>query len=390
MDDFDVLFPTFKDGVQTLHEGLLVFAYFTMVLGLLMAAYRGMFGSYAEIIRTLVAIAVISVSLNYVAEWTFGLGNLVNDYVLEGLNTDPRETHTRFGELIANPVDEDDDRSWFRKIFDVKTAVVKALTWALIWLAAKIAYVIVWWAYLIHKAVVYFGVSVSAIFISMILLNATRGIAVRYLMGLVALILFPLGWAVANLMTDALLNSAADRTLYDHGGPLGAASYGPQMLFFILLAAIWLIASTIAAPIVMTKVLTTGAQIGSALLGGFAGAGIGALSGGVGGGAVGATASASVGGGARGAANAAAGGALGGAAGMAAGAVGGPGAGMAMGAGMAAFSMAGGGMAGGGGGSSGSSGGSGGGSGGSDSAPDYNADAEAIASTASPSSKAKA
>ena len=376
MDDFDALFPTFKFAVQDLHESLLVFAYLTMVLGLLLAAYRGMFGSIAEIMRALIAIAVLSVTLGYVDDWTFDLGNTINEFIVDGLGTDPREKHTSFGELIANPVDEDDDRSWYEKLFDAKTAIAKAISWMLIWLAAKIAWVIVWWAYFIHKAVVYFGISLSAIFLPMLMLNATRGIAVRYVMGLFALLMWPLGWAVANLMTQALLEAAADRTLYDFGGVLGQASYGPQMIFFILIASIWLIASTIAAPIVMSRVLTSGAQIGAALLGGFAGAGIGAISGGAGGAALGSAASAAVGGGARGAMNAGAGALLGGGAGMGAGAVGGPGAGMATGAGMAAFSMS---AAGSGSSSGGGSGGGGGGGGGSS---DYNAEAEAIAESA--------
>lgn len=376
MDDFDTLFPTFKFAVQDLHESLLVFAYLTMVLGLLLAAYRGMFGSIAEIMRALVAIAVLSVTLGYVDDWTFDLGNIINEFIVDGLDTDPRETHTRFGELIANPADEDDDRSWYEKLFDAQTAIAKAISWMFIWLAAKIAWVIVWWAYFIHKAVVYFGISLSAIFLPMLMLNATRGIAVRYVMGLFSLLMWPLGWAVANLMTQALLEAAADRTLYDFGGVLGQASYGPQMIFFILIASIWLIASTIAAPIVMSRVLTSGAQIGSALLGGFAGAGIGAISGGAGGAALGSATSAAVGGGARGAMNAGAGAMLGAGAGMGSGAVGGPGAGMATGAGMAAFSMSGGGASGGG------SGGSGGGG------ADYNAEAEAIAENATTSTAA--
>ncbi len=375
MDDFDTLFPNFKFAVQDLHESLLVVAYLTMVMGLLLAAYRGMFGSIAEIIRALVAIAILSVTLGYVDDWTFDLGNMINDFIVEDLNTDPRETHTRFGELIANPVDEDDDRSWYEKLFDAKTAIAKAISWMLIWLAAKIAWVIVWWAYFIHKAVVYFGISLSAIFLPMLMLNATRGIAVRYVLGLFSLLLWPLGWAVANLMTQALLEAAADRTLYDFGGVLGQASYGPQMIFFILIASLWLIASTIAAPIVMSRVLTSGAQIGAALLGGFAGAGIGVVSGGAGGAALGSSASAAVGGGARGALNAGAGTLLGAGGGMSAGAVGGPGAGMATGAGMAAFSMSAVGTAGGGG--SSSSGGGG------ESSADVNAEADAIAAKAS-------
>ncbi|MCB1095968.1 MAG: hypothetical protein KDN22_10375 [Verrucomicrobiae bacterium] len=384
MDDFDTLFPTFKANVEALHEGLLIFAYLTLVLGLLLSAYRGMFGNYSEIVRALVAIAVLSVTLGYIDEWVFELGNLVNDHVVTGLGTDPRETHTRFGEMIANPTDGDDDRAWYERIFDPQTAVAEALAKLLIWFAAKIAWVIVWWAYFIHKALVYFGISLAPIFLPMLMVNATRGIAVRYVLGLFSLIMWPLGWAVANLMTDALMAAAADRTLYEFGGVLGQASYAPQMLFFILVAAIWLLSSTIGAPIIMSRILTSGAQIGAALLGGFAGSIVGTASGASGGAMLGGSAVA--GGGAAGAAAAIGGALAGGGAGFGAGAVGGPSSGMAAGAGMAAFSMAGGIGGGksnsekGGGGSGGSS--SSGGSGGGSSSPNYNAEAEAIAAKA--------
>ena len=379
MDDFDNLFPTFKAAVAELHEGLLIFAYLTMVLGLLLAAYRGMFGNLGEIVRALVAVGVLSISLGYIDEWTFEAGNLVNDYVIDGLDTDPRETHTRFGEIIANPGDADDDRAWYERIFDADTAVAEAISKMLIWFAAKVAWLIVWWAYLIHKALVYFGIALAPIFLPMLMLNATRGIGVRYVMGLFSLIMWPLGWAVANLMTDALMNAAADRTLYEYGGALGRVSYAPQMIFFILLASIWLVASTIGAPIVMSRIITSGAQIGAALLGGFAGSMVGSASGAIGGAMLGGAV-----GGPGGAAAGVGGGVLGGAAGFGSGAVGGPGAGMATGAGMAAFSMAGGiGTArdskpGEGGSDSGGSTKSGG----SSSPPNHNAEAEAIVAKA--------
>lgn len=382
MDDFDALFPTFKFAVQDLHEGLLVFAYIAMVFGLLLAAYRGMFGNLSEIVRALVAVAVLSITLGYIDDWTFDLGNLVNEYVIDELGTDPSQTHTRFGELIANPADEGEDRAWYEVIFDAQTAIVQALLKGFVFLVAKLAWVIMWWAYMIHKAVVYFGVALAPIFLPLLMINATRGIATRYALGLFALLLWPLGWSVANLMTDALLEAAADRTLYDYGGLLGQTTYGPQMIFFVLLASLWLIASTIGAPIVMTRVLTTGAQIGAALLGGFAGAAVGAMSGGVGGAMAG---GANGTGGARGAFNTGAGAVLGGAAAGGSGAVGGPGAGMAVGAGMAAFSMAGAAASTSGGGGGSASGGGGGG--GASASSDPNAEAEAIAASASKPAK---
>ncbi|MFT5471171.1 MAG: hypothetical protein ACI8UO_006304, partial [Verrucomicrobiales bacterium] len=349
---------------------------------------RGMFGSMAEIVRALVAVAILSIALGYIDEWTFELGNIVNEYVVAGLETDPRETHTRFGEIIANPADGDDDRAWYERIFDSDTAIAEAFSYLLIMIAAKISWFIVWWAYFIHKALVYFGIALAPIFLPMLILNSTRGIGVRYVLGLFSLIMWPLGWAVANLMTDALMTAAADRTLYEYGGVLGRASYAPQMIFFILMASIWLLASTIGAPVVMSRVLTSGAQIGAALLGGFAGSVVGAASGAAGGAALGGSM-----GGAAGAAAGIGGGMVGGAAGFGSGAVGGPGSGMATGAGMAAFSMAGG-MGGGkgdsqssggdSGGSSSSGGGGSGGSGGSSSS-NYNAEAAEIAAKASQS-----
>ncbi len=375
MDDFDILFPTFKANVAELHEGLLVFAYITLVLGLLLAAYRGMFGSFSEIVRALVAVAVLSIALGYIDDWVFDAGNLVTEFVLEGLDTDPRETHTRFGELLTNPVDEGDDQSWLDRIFDAQTAIAELLAKGLILIAAKIAWVIVWLAYFIHKALVYFGVALAPIFLPMLMLNATRGIAVRYIMGLLSLIMWPLGWAVANLMTQSLMDNAADRTLYEFGGVLGQASYAPQMLIFMLIASIWLVASTIGAPIIMSRILTSGAQIGSALLGGFAGSAVGAGSGAVGG--------AMLGGSVGGPAGAVAGAAMGGAGGFTSGAIGGPSSGMATGAGMGAFSMVtGGGASAGEEASSGSDGSSTGGSKnseGSKTPSNYNAEAAALA-----------
>ena len=350
MDDFETVFAGFKNTVQAFHEQLLPFSFFAMVLGLLLAAYRGMFGNLAEILRALIAIAVLSVALNYVDDWTFRLGNIINDYIIVEMDTDPRETHTRFGELIADPISEGEERSWFDLIFDTNATISQWRAEALIWIASKVTWIIVWWAYMIHKAILYLGVGLAPIFLPMIMLNATRGISTRYLLGLFSLLLWPLGWATANLMTQALMEAAADRTLFEYGGVAGKAIYGPQMIFFILLASIWLVASTIGAPFIITRVLTTGSQIGAALLGGFAGSVLGGASGAVGGGMTGGAAGAVAGAGA----------------GFGAGAVGGPGSGMAAGAGMAAYSMGGGGggASGGSGGGGSSSGDTGGGAGG--------------------------
>lgn len=362
MGDFDILFPTFLGAVEELYQGLLVFAFLIMVLGLLLAAYRGTLGNLSEVVRTLIAIAILSVVLGYVDQWVFFLGNTIEDGVVEELGTDPGATHSRFGEILANPQDENEDESWYDFIFDAEAAVATALGRLLVLVAGKIAWYTVWWAYMIQKAFLYFGVALLPLFLPMLLINATRGIAIRYILGILGILLWPLGWAVANLMTDALLNTAADRSLFEFGGVLGQASFAPQMLLFTVVASLWLVFSTIASPVILARVVTTGSQIGAALLGGFMGATGAGMSGAIGG--------------------TMAGGNLGGAAGGAGGFVGGSmggGASMAIGAGLAAMSAAGGGdqkPA------EGGSGGSSGGGGGSPSSGGANAKAAQIAQQA--------
>ena len=60
--------------------------------------------------------------------------------------------------------------------FDAKTSIAEMSAKGLFWLAAKIVWVIVWWADFIHKAFVYFGIALAPI------LNAKRGIALRYVL----------------------------------------------------------------------------------------------------------------------------------------------------------------------------------------------------------------
>jgi hypothetical protein len=75
----------------------------------------------------------------------------------------------------------------------------------------------------------------------------------------------------------------SDQSFLASGGFTGATGYGLQNLMGLAALALWLISSTIAAPIILQKAIATGAQVGQALLataatGGVAGAtaGVGA------------------------------------------------------------------------------------------------------------------
>ena len=110
-----------------------------------------------------------------------------------------------------------------------------------------------------------FGIAMAPIFLTMIMVNPLREIATRYFLSLVAIMLWPLGWGFADLTTTALLQRAVQAELYSEGtGAFFART--SQSLFFAFAISIWLIVSTIAAPYVIQKVITTGANAGGAIL----------------------------------------------------------------------------------------------------------------------------
>jgi hypothetical protein len=84
-----------------------------------------------------------------------------------------------------------------------------------------------------------------------------------------------------------------DQSFLASGGFAGGAGYGLQNLMGLAALAIWLISSTIAAPIIIQKAIATGAQVGQGLASTAATAGVAGLTAGAG-----AAASLSAGGGA--------------------------------------------------------------------------------------------
>ena len=93
-----------------------------------------------------------------------------------------------------------------------------------------------------------------------------RRIGNRYLLNLLGVLLWPLGWALAALITQGILDFMTDPT-FEFIDP---SSSLPDLQQTIGVAAVgfWIIFSTIAAPVVIQKVVSSGALGGGELLAG--------------------------------------------------------------------------------------------------------------------------
>jgi hypothetical protein len=86
----------------------------------------------------------------------------------------------------------------------------------------------------------------------------------RYLLNLVGVLLWPLGWAVAALITQGMLDFMTDPT-FEYFDPTSTLP-GLQKTIGVAAVGVWIVFSTIAAPVIIQKVIASGALAGSELL----------------------------------------------------------------------------------------------------------------------------
>ncbi|MBI4658186.1 MAG: hypothetical protein HY735_04935 [Verrucomicrobia bacterium] len=119
--------------------------------------------------------------------------------------------------------------------------------------------------------ILFIGYGLSPILIGFLAFQSLHEAGRRYFLNLVGVMLWPLGWGVAGLVTQSMIDFMTDRTFLHSNPIIGGDLYSFQNLMGVAFLAIWLIFSTIAAPVVIQKAIATGALAASQLLsGGFA------------------------------------------------------------------------------------------------------------------------
>jgi hypothetical protein len=161
-------------------------------------------------------------------------------------------------------------------------SIFEHLISAALWLLGFLASVIVFYAYLVQKFILYVGFALAPIFIGFLAVRTLHSIGVAFLLGYAGVLCWPIGWGAASILTSGLIGFMTDQSFLASGGLSGGAGYGLQNLLGLGALALWLISSTIAAPIIIQKAISHGTQVGQALFATTATAGIAALTAGVG------------------------------------------------------------------------------------------------------------
>jgi hypothetical protein len=95
----------------------------------------------------------------------------------------------------------------------------------------------------------------------------------NYLLNLLGIMIWPLGWGVAGLITQGMIDFMTDQSFLNSGQTGGTVLYSLQNLMGLAFLGVWIIFSTIAAPVVIQKSIGRGESAASAFFKGGFGAG---------------------------------------------------------------------------------------------------------------------
>jgi hypothetical protein len=160
----------------------------------------------------------------------------------------------------------DGNQSWWEKLINfpsIMEALVSGVFMILGWFASAIE----WWAYILQTAILFIGYSLSPIFIGMLAFPSLQQTGRNYLLNLVGVMIWPLGWGVAGLITQGMIDFMTDQSFLSSSTAPNTL-YSLQNLMGLAFLGIWIIFSTIAAPVAIQKAIATGHSAVSGMFGG--------------------------------------------------------------------------------------------------------------------------
>jgi hypothetical protein len=268
MGDFNSMFPNFLTLCLSLKTLLTPIAFLLITGGLIASTIASHQNGNAPL-HAIGKVIVLIMLIVFLPTWGNQIVTIVSDTVTNTLNVDPAKIHDQYQAALQLKKSTDGNSSWWERLFNfpsITEALMSVVFIILGWLASTIE----WWAYILQTAILFIGYALSPIFIGMLAFPSLNQTGRTYLLNLLGIMIWPLGWGVAGLITQGMIAFMTDQSFLSSASASGTALYSLQNLMGLAFLGIWIIFSTIAAPVIIQRAIATGNSVGSDLFkGGF-------------------------------------------------------------------------------------------------------------------------
>ena len=264
MASFESIFPTFLQVCSQLHDLLQTVAFMLFIIGTVMIVMHDF--TEKTVGLHIIQVFVLTALLVFLPQWGNAMQSLVQSSIINGLGVDPASVQDQYNQLLVIKHDTGDTHSWWDILGSLKSITVEHLISGVLWLVGQFASLLLFWAYIIQKFILFSGYALSPLLIGFMAIRPLHSIGARYLLNLLGVLLWPLGWAVAALITQGILDFMTDQSFMSIDPT--ATLYTLQATFGVAVIAFWIVFSTVAAPLVIQRVISDGSLAGSQLIAG--------------------------------------------------------------------------------------------------------------------------
>jgi hypothetical protein len=277
MQDFNTTFPHFLERCLDLKGIVTPIAYLLLTGGLIvtiLTTHRSGSSSF----RIFGRIILLTAFIVFLPTWGNWIVSVVDDTVKNVLKVDPSKIFDQYNAALELKKSAGVDKHWWEKLMDWRAAPLEWVTTAFFFYLGWLASALMWWAYILQSAILFMGYALSPIFIGFLAFPSVQEVGRRYLLHLTGVMLWPLGWGLAGLITEGMIDFMTDRSFLRPSELLGNEAYSLQNFMGIAFLGIWIVFSTIAAPVMLQRAIQTGSAVAANLLGGAFAAGRAGLS----------------------------------------------------------------------------------------------------------------
>jgi len=243
--EFGAFTTTFLEKCDQVYWVMALCAFAIALIGILKSIYDGLAqGDVAKFQSTVVQLVLVCITIGFLKDWIHFSAKFWGESVLDAVGAKPEDNFKKLWDNVG--------QSWQEA--SIFSPVKLGLTFGLL-MAMVIAAVLLFIAYLIDFYLLEVCLALSPAFVAM-LMTPLASQAKNFLLALVGFTMWPLGWGIASLLTEPLIDAA-----YSTGdGIVGLAvsMTGFKALIYGGTASLWIIISTIMAPVLIQKLLTSG------------------------------------------------------------------------------------------------------------------------------------
>jgi hypothetical protein len=267
MGDFNSMFPNFLTQCLSLKTLLTPIAFLLITSGLIASTIAHHRSGNAQL-QAIGKVIVLIMLIVFLPTWGNQIVSIVDDTVKNVLKVDPAKIHDQYQAALELKKSTDGNQSWWDKLFNFSTSIIESLMSVVFIILGWLASTIEWWAYILQSAILFIGYALSPIFIGMLMFPSLQNVGRNYLLNLLGIMIWPLGWGVAGLITQGMIDFMTDQSFLSSQNASGVIGYSLQNLMGLAFLGIWIIFSTIAAPVIIQKAIATGNSVASNMFSG--------------------------------------------------------------------------------------------------------------------------